>query len=108
MDDVPGPAQLRGAARACSLLAYACGLAGVAGGALLLWEGSLAMAIVVWIVTFAVGACLMGVSLLIRAVAGLDARLQRLQSEVDLVNHDTARVGEGRAPGADRDPWLRH
>lgn len=105
MDDVPSPDQLRGAARACTVLAYAAGLAGIAAGTLLLRDGDLPFAIILWVITFAVGAALMGVSVLVRAVAGLAARVDHVGSDVRLLVSDRARqqIGEG-----DRDPWLRH
>ena len=107
MDRIPSPRELQIAARACVLLAYAVGLGGVAAGTWLLRGGEVAMAIVLWLVTFAVGACLMGISLLIRALTGVTAQLNRLQSDVAVLSEDHARRGAG--PGApDRDPWLRH
>jgi len=107
MDRIPNPRELQIAARACVLLAYATGLGGVAAGTWLLREGDWPMAIVLWLVTFAVGAALMGISLLIRALSGIAAQLTRLESEVRALANE--RTPGGRAPdGGHRDPWLRH
>ena len=105
MDDVPSPSQLRGAARACTLLAYAAGLAGVAAGTLMLREGDLAFAVILWVITFAVGAALMGISVLVRAMAGLAARLDHVGSDVRLLVGDRARR---MSDEPERDPWLGH
>ena len=107
MEDVPTPRELRGAARATTILAYAAGLAGVAAGTLLLREGEVALAILLYIVTFAVGAVLMGVALLARAMAGLSARIMRVESDVRVLLGDRARHGAAD-DGIDRDPWVRH
>jgi hypothetical protein len=107
MDRIPTPRELQVAARACVLLAYAAGLGGVAAGTWLLRSGEWPMAIVLWLITFAVGAALMGISLLIRALSGLGAQLTRLESDLRVLAEERARGG--RAPGSsERDPWLRH
>lgn len=103
MDEIPTASQLRTAARACLLLAYAAGLAGVAAGTLVLRDGELAFAVILWVITFAVGASLMGVSLLIRALAGLTARVEQASSDVRVLVGERARHGEPQ-----RDPWLGH
>lgn len=103
MDDIPTAGQLRTAARACLILAYAAGLAGVAAGTLVLRDGDLAFAIILWVITFAVGASLMGVSLLIRALAGLTARVDQASSDVRVLIGERARQADG-----ERDPWLGH
>jgi hypothetical protein len=65
------------------------------------------MAIVLWLVTFAVGATLMGMSLLIRALSGVTAQLARLESDVRVLADGAG--ARPRPPGtSDRDPWLRH
>jgi hypothetical protein len=107
MDHVPSPKELRGAARACTFLAYAAGLAGVAAGTLVLREGELAFAIILWTVTFAVGASLMGVAVVIRAVAGLSTQVTRMESDVRVLVSDRHR-DRPLSPEPDRDPWLRH
>lgn len=107
MDRIPTPRELRIAARACVLLAYTTGLGGIAAGTWLLRSGDWAMAIVLWLITFAVGAALMGISLLIRALSGLGAQLTRLEADVRVLADERAQGG--RTPGtSDRDPWLRH
>jgi len=105
VDEIPSAKELRGAARACTILAYAAGLAGIAAGTLVLREGELAFAVILWVITFAVGAALMGVAILVRAVAGLTARLDQVRSDVGVLVSGRART-EPDAP--ERDPWLRH
>ena len=107
MDRIPTPRELQIAARACVLLAYATGLGGIAAGTWLLRGGDWPMAIVLWLITFAVGAALMGISLLIRALSGLGAQLTRLESDVRVLAEERARGGRTPAPD-ERDPWLRH
>jgi choline-glycine betaine transporter len=107
MDHIPSPKELRTAGRACTFLAYAAGLAGVAAGTLVLRDGELAFAIILWTITFAVGAALMGVSLLIRAFSGIASQLTRMESDLRVLADDHARQA-GHAPPTDRDPWLRH
>jgi hypothetical protein len=104
MDHVPTPKELRSAARACTVLAYAAGLAGVAAGTLVLRDGDLAFAIILWTITFAVGAALMGVAVVVRAVAGLIGQVDRLGSEVRVLVADRDRE-RPLAPGPERDPW---
>ncbi|GGI09126.1 hypothetical protein [Egicoccus halophilus] len=105
MEHIPSPKELRTAARACTLLAYAAGLAGVAGGTLMLRDDELAMALVLYTVTFAVGAALMGVAVLVRSVAGLSLQLHRVESDVRVLVGDRVRGG----PAADEhDPWRGH
>lgn len=107
MDSQPSDKDLRSAARACVMLAYATGLAGIAGGTLALRDGSVSIAVILWIVTFAVGTGLAGTALLIRAFAGLATRVTRLQADVQALD----RMRDGLAqpePGPGRDPWLRH
>lgn len=88
MDETPTPQQLRTAARACTIMAYAAGLAGIAAGTLLMRDGALTMAIITWVITFAVGTCLMGVALLLRAFYSLAATMAWLRS--DLRAHEAA------------------
>jgi hypothetical protein len=104
MDHVPSPKELRGAARACTVLAYAAGLAGVAAGTLLLRGGDLPFAIILWVITFAVGAALMGVAVVVRAVAGLSTQITRMESDLRVVIADRNR-DRPLAPDPDRDPW---
>jgi choline-glycine betaine transporter len=107
MDHIPSPRELRGAARACTFLAYTAGLAGVAAGTLMLREGNLTFAVILWTTTFAVGAALMGVSVLVRAVSGLSTQITRMESRLQQLADDRARTG-GISPDPGRDPWLRH
>jgi len=108
MDHAPSEKDLRSAARACVILAYATGLAGIAGGTLALRDGSPTMAVILWIVTFAVGTGLTGTALLIRAFAGLLAQVTRLQADVQALSPARTTAGLGPPPDTGRDPWLRH
>ncbi len=103
MDEVPSPKDLRSAARACTVLAYAAGLAGVAAGTLLLRDGDLPFAIILWIITFAVGAALMGVAVVVRAMAGLAVQVTRMESDVRVLVTD--RVRRESDPLGERGPW---
>ncbi len=106
MDHIPSPRELRTAARACVFLAYAAGLAGVAAGTILLRDGELAFAVILWTITFAVGATLMGVSVVVRVLGGMLAQLHRLESDVRVLT-----VERAREPGVrpvDDDPWRAH
>lgn len=105
MDDIPTPKELRGAARAATIMAYAVGLAGVAVGTLALRDDELATALLLYVVTFAVGACLIGVATLVRAVAGLSVQLDRVDRDVALLVRDHA--AERHHPGPPDDDW-RH
>jgi hypothetical protein len=107
MDHIPTVKEMRTAARACVVLAYAAGLAGVAAGTLVLREGDITFAIILWVITFAVGASLMGVSVLIRALAAVTARLERLNSDVQVLVADRGN-GPLRTPTPDDDPWSGH
>jgi hypothetical protein len=107
MDHLPSPKELRGAARACTVLAYAAGLAGVAAGTLVLRDGDLAFAVILWTITFAIGAALMGVAVVIRAVAGLVTQVTRMETDVRVLVADRHRH-QPLSPEPDRDPWLRH
>jgi hypothetical protein len=109
MDEIPTPKDLRSAARACTFLAYAAGLAGVAAGTLVLRDGELAFAVILWTITFAVGAALMGVSVLVRAVSGLTVQITRMESDLRVLRTDRARGPDvGLPPVTDHDPWLGH
>lgn len=98
--DVPTPRDLRTAARGATIMAYAVGLAGVAVGTLALRDDDIATAVLVYVVTFGVGTCLVGIATLIRAVGGFAARLDRMDRDLALLT---------RSPLPDRpaDDW-RH
>ncbi|WP_052668350.1 hypothetical protein [Nitriliruptor alkaliphilus] len=91
MDEVPTPNELRTAARGATIIAYGTGLAGIAVGTLLLRDDELALAVLIWVVTFAVGTCLVGVATLIRAQAGISARLAKLDADVASLRRDRSR-----------------
>jgi hypothetical protein len=91
VDEVPTTNELRCAARAATIVAYGAGLAGVAVGTLLMRQDELALALLVWVVTFAVGTCLVAVATLIRAQAGVTARLAKLDADLAGLRHDRLR-----------------
>lgn len=91
MDEPPTPEQLRTAARACIIMAYTVGVTGTAAGAILLRDGAAALAVIGWSLTFAVGACLMGVALLLRSFYSLAATMARLRR--DLGEHESPAPG---------------
>ncbi|MDX1619909.1 MAG: hypothetical protein R3320_02890 [Nitriliruptorales bacterium] len=105
MEKVPSPKDLNGAAAVAQSLAYAAGLAGVVAGGLLYRDGEPALAVIAWILTFAVGAMLMIAAFLVRAIAGLLAHVARLESDVQVLVADRARNGD---LDRGRDPWTRH
>jgi len=91
MDSIPTPAELRGAAAVAQSLAYVVGLAGVVAGGLLLRDGEAAMAVVVWVITFAAGAILMIAAFMVRGLVALLARMTRVESDLAvLVRRDAA------------------
>lgn len=106
MEHIPSVKELRSAARACTVMAYAAGLAGVAAGTLVLRDGDLAFAIILWVITFAVGAALMGVAVVVRAVAAMTAELRSISSDVRVLVADRAR-DDLRTPPRE-DPWSGH
>jgi hypothetical protein len=91
VDEVPTPSELRAAARAATIVAYGTGLAGVAAGTWLLRQDEFALAVLIWVVTFAVGTCLVGVATLVRASAGMAARLAKLDADVASLRRDRLR-----------------
>jgi hypothetical protein len=99
-DDIPTPKDMRGAASVAVSLAYATGLAGVVAGAVVFQRGEPVLGVVVWVITFAVGAALMIASYLVRGLAAVLARLTMIESDV--------RVLLGRAGQRDHDdhPWA--
>lgn len=91
MDDVPTPTELRSAGRAATIVAYATGLAGIGVGTWLLRQDELVLAVLIWVVTFGVGTCLIGVATLVRASAGLTARIAKLDADVAALRRDGVR-----------------
>lgn len=88
VDAPPTSRELRVAARGATLMAYVVGLVGIGAGTLTLREDDVATAILLYVVTFAVGACLIGVATLIRAFDGLVARFERLERSVGRLHLD--------------------
>lgn len=69
-------------------MAYVVGVVGVGTGSLALRDDDVATAVLLFMVTFAVGACLVGVATLIRAFDGLSARFDRLERSVGRLHLD--------------------
>ena len=88
MEPPPTSRDLRIAARGSTLFAYVVGLVGIATGTLVLRDDELALAILLYVVTFAVGAVLIGLATLIRAFDGLVARFDRLERSVGRLHLD--------------------
>lgn len=101
MDQEPTPKDLRGAAAVAQSLAYISGLAGVIAGALVYRQGDIALAVVLWVLTFAAGALMMIAAFLARGLASLLARLTKLDSDVQILLRDRAaetHIGGSRSP----------
>lgn len=81
MDAIPAPRELRAAARVCVVLAYAVGLVGVGAGVFLLRDGAVATAVVMWTSTFALGAALMGIALVLRALGAVLITISQLRGD---------------------------
>lgn len=94
MPPPPSSTDLRVAARAATLMAYVTGLVGIGAGALALREDELSTAILLLMVTFAVGTSLIGLATLIRAFDGLSERFGRLERSV-------GRLHDREGPGPD-------
>lgn len=88
--DEPTPKDLRGAAAVAQSLAYVSGLAGVIAGALVYRQGEVALAVVLWVLTFAAGALMMIAAFLARGLAALLARLAQMESNVAVLLRDRA------------------
>lgn len=97
MQPPPTSRDLRVAARGATLFAYVVGMVGIGTGTLALRDDDLPLAILLYVVTFAVGACLIGLATLIRAFDGLSARFDRLERAVGRLHLDVEDQG--------RDPW---
>jgi hypothetical protein len=111
MDRTPTPKDLRGAAAVAQTLAYVAGLAGVVAGGLLQLDGETAMAVVVWVLTFAVGAMLMIAAAIVRGLAALMAHIARVESDVRVLLSDASRrrTDDPYDPRVrERDPWGGH
>lgn len=90
MEREPSPKDLRGAAAVAQSLAYISGIAGIVAGALVYRDGEVALAVVLWVLTFAAGALMMIASFLARGLASILARLTRLDSDVQVLLRDRA------------------
>ncbi|MFP5310182.1 MAG: hypothetical protein ACLGIR_11480 [Actinomycetes bacterium] len=100
--DEPSPKDLRGAAAVAQSMAYVAGLAGVLAGALVYRDGDVALAVVLWVLTFAAGALLMVAAFLARAIASVLARLTKLDADVAVLLRDRAAEQPGLPA---RDPY---
>lgn len=101
MDRVPRPKDLRGAANVARALAYVVGLVGVVGGGVVYRDGSMSLALAIWVITFAAGAVLMILAFLCDGLAALLARTASLEQQ----------LGALRTPTPDPDPpegWRGH
>lgn len=93
----PRPKDLRGAANVARALAYVLGLVGVVAGAVVYRSlGNVALAVVVWVITFAAGAVLMIAAFLCDGLAALLARTASLEQELRTVT---------RRQDPDDEPW---
>ncbi len=99
MDRVPGPKELRGAAAVAASLAYIVGLAGIVAGGLVLRDGDSVGAVILWVLTFAAGAAMMVLAMLIRGVAAILARLTQVEGDVRVL------VGDRNRDRAEADQW---
>lgn len=87
MDSVK-PRELATAARAADGLVYVVGVAGVVAGALLFRDGSTALAIVAWALTFVAGVVLRLVAWGARGVAQLLERTERMEADLATIIRD--------------------
>jgi hypothetical protein len=104
MEQEPSPKDLRGAAAVAQTLAYVAGLAGVVAGAVVYRGGEVALAVVIWVLTFAAGALMMIASFLSRGLASLLARMASLESDLRVLLHDRSSDAP-LEPRRDRDRW---
>lgn len=94
---VPRPRDLRGAANVARALAYVLGLVGVVAGAIVYRSlGNVALAVVVWVVTFAAGAMVMIAAFLCDGLAALLGRTAALEQELRTIT---------RRRDDDEEPW---
>lgn len=98
MDDEPTPKDLRGAAAVAQSLAYVSGLAGVVAGALVYRDGEVALAVVLWVLTFAAGALMMTAAFLARGLGALLARITKIDGDVQVLLRDQASQLGGSRP----------
>lgn len=109
MEQIPSPKDMRGAAGVAVTLAYTTGLAGVVAGAVLFQRAETTMAVVVIVVTFAIGAALMIASYLVRGLAAVLAHIAALESDVRVLLADRyprdPRLRDPDREGSDHSPW---
>ena len=97
------PKDLEGAGAVAQSLAYVTGLAGVVVGAVVFRDGQTFLALVVWILTFALGAMLMIAAFLVRGMAALLGRVARIESDLGVLLGD--RASSGTDDWGDRPPY---
>lgn len=93
----PTPAQSRGAAAVAQTLSYVSGLAGIVAGGLAFNEGQRGLAVVVWVLSFAAGATLMLISILVRMVAESLRRQASMEVDMARLARDQLALREGRS-----------
>lgn len=101
---MPSPRDLRGAASVARSLSYVVGLTGVIAGAVVQRSaGEVALAVAIWVITFAAGATLMIAAFLCDGLAALLARTAALEQELRTV---TRRRDEDEPWSANHpNPW---
>lgn len=103
------PRELNVAARVADGLVYACGLAGVVAGGLLLREGQTSWAVIAWTLTFVAGAGLRLAAAVTRAIAEVLARQTAIEQELRTLRGGDLDLGQrhvpGQAPQPRRSPW---
>ncbi len=104
MDQEPTPKDLRGAAAVAQTMAYVSGLAGIVAGALIYRSGDVALAVVIWVLTFAAGALMMVAAFLTRGLAALMARMASVQTDLQVLLRDRA-ADRSLDPPRPHDPW---
>lgn len=105
MEQEPSPKDLRGAAAVAQSLAYASGLAGVIAGAVVYRDGEVALAVVLWVLTFAAGALMMLAAFLARGLASLLARLTKMDSDLQVILRDRSTSEPLRPGDSHPNPW---
>ena len=91
-------------ARTADALVYIVGIAGVAGGGLLLRADQGGYAVIVWALTFCAGAALRLLATMSRAVAEILSRSRAMSDRLQQLDSDGPAVGRRQDPS---DRWGR-
>lgn len=91
-------------ARTADALVYIVGLAGVAGGGLLLRADQAGYAVIVWALTFCAGAALRLLATMSRAIAEILSRSRAMTDRLQQLDSDAPVVGRRQDPS---DRWGR-